>query len=368
MNIAFDASDLCAGQADGTTRYTYELAARLPKLAPELAWSMMLQCQAPANPRLAENASWAPSVWPKYWTQSRMPIELYKAKPALLFMPIQQLPIIRPRRLKTVAVIHDLAYHYYPEQFTYKNWLLLTIFGAQAINEADHLIAVSQATADDIKKVYGRTENVHVVHHGVDHDVFHAPVNTEQSWTAVQTAYPKLQKPYLLHIGQIQPRKNLIQLIEAFEGLKKEDPELQLVIGGSHGWLRQPIEERAASSPYSDDILMLGRVPDELLPNLYANAEVFTLVSLYEGFGIPVIEAMACGAPVVTSNTSSMPEVAGDAAVLVDPNDMQSIITGIRQARSQRVELSKKGISQAKRFTWDLTAQKTLDIINRCLS
>ncbi|MEX1112818.1 MAG: glycosyltransferase family 1 protein [Candidatus Andersenbacteria bacterium] len=368
MNIAFDASDLCAGHADGTTRYTRELAARLPKLASEHTWNMMLQCSPPKAPTLADNASWASSPWPKYWTQSRMPAELYKTKPDLLFMPIQQLPAIRPRKMKTIAVIHDLAYHYFPEQFTYKNWLLLTIFGAQAINEADHLIAVSQATADDIKKIYGRTQNVHVVHHGVDHEVFHPPTNSQTSWNVLQAEYPSLKKPYILYVGQIQPRKNLIRLIEVFELLKKDAPELQLVIGGSHGWLRQPIEERVKASPHAKDILMLGRVPDALLPSLYAHAEVFTLVSLYEGFGIPVIEAMACGAPVVTSNTSSMPEVAGDAAVLVDPQSVQSIADGIQKARNMRDELSLKGIAQAKQFTWDTTAQKTFDIVTKCLS
>ncbi|MEX0650073.1 MAG: glycosyltransferase family 1 protein [Candidatus Andersenbacteria bacterium] len=367
MKIAFDASDLCAGQADGTTRYTYELVARLPKVAPEHTWKMMLQCQVPAHPRLRDNAAWAPSPWPKYWTQSRMPMELYKEKPDLLFMPIQQLPLVRPRKMKTLAVIHDLAYHYFPEQFTYKNWLLLTIFGAQAIIEADHLIAVSQTTADDIKKIYGRTKNVHVVHHGVDHEKFDVQ-EKESAWKQLATAYPALRKPYILYLGQIQPRKNLVRLIEAFEELKKEDSEIQLVIGGSHGWLRKPIEDRIKSSPYVRDILLLGRVSDELLPALYTYAEVFTLVSLYEGFGIPIIEAMACGAPVVTSDVSSMPEVAGEAAILVDPYNPTSIARGIQQARLERDKLITKSLAQAQKFTWEKTAQQTFDIINRCLS
>lgn len=365
MKIAFDASDLCADQADGTTRYTKELAMRLPELLPKHTWEMMLQCDPPTKTSLADNAKWASSPWPKYWTQLRMPFELFKRKPDALFMPIQQLPLIRPRSMKTVAVIHDLAIHYYPEQFRYKDWLLLNVFGAQAINEADHLIAVSQATADDIAKFYGRTKNVHVVHHGVDHDRFKPNAG---SFESLQEEFPNIRKPYILYVGQIQPRKNIIRLIEAFEELKKDDSDLQLVIGGGHGWLQEPILQRAQQSPNAADIIMPGRIPEELLPTLYAHAEVFTLVSLYEGFGIPVIEAMACGTPVVTSNVSSLPEVAGDAAVIVDPLDTHAIAEGIRSARANRDTYIKRGIEQASRFTWENTARETASVLEKALS
>ena len=289
------------------------------------------------------------SPWPKYWTQSRLPWDLYRYHPDVLFMPIQQIPFARPKKMKTVAVIHDLAFHIYPEQFTYKDWLLQHVFTAYVARNADKIIAVSQATANDIAKYYDRTENVHVVHHGVNHQVFRP----------VEERHPQLSAPYLLYVGQIQPRKNMIRLVQAFEILYQQEKNLQLVIAGSHGWLNTPIYRYIGVSLARSNIIQLGRVGDKLLPALYSHAEVFVLPSLYEGFGMPILEAMACGCPVVTSNISSMPEVAGEAGILVDPNSVESIAEGIQEARSRREELQEKGLQHARQFTWEKTVQQT---------
>ncbi|MGH9856422.1 MAG: glycosyltransferase, partial [Acidobacteriota bacterium] len=169
MNIAFDASDLVTGRADGTTRYTLELLRHLPRLGKDHHWHLL----APGHmsrwakkelDKLPKNVTWHASPWPKFWTQMRLPLELFRLRPDVLFMPIQQLPVIRPWKMKTVAVAHDLAFHLYPEQFTYKNWLLLHVFTAQAVREADDIIAVSEATAQDITHYYGRKKRVHVIH------------------------------------------------------------------------------------------------------------------------------------------------------------------------------------------------------------
>lgn len=377
MKIAFDASDLCTDEAVGTTRYTWELAKRVPLVAPQHSWEFHAPCGVPKSyPAFAEgyggqsklsvkNSVWHSSPWPKYWTQSRFSLELFKNRPDVLFMPIQQLPIIRPPRLKTVAVIHDLAFHVYPQETAYKDWLLLHIFTAQVAREADHIIAISQATADDIGHFYGRTNNVHVVHHGIDHAEFYEPTAEEKNagWEKLQTAYPQLKQPYLLYVGQIQPRKNLIRVTQAFEQLADKDSDMQFVISSGKGWLQAPILERIKASRHAARIHLLGRVPNELLPALYWHAEVFVLASLYEGFGIPVIEAMACGTPVVTSNVSCLPEVAGNAAVLVDPFSPESIAAGIQQARSKRSEFVAQGLAHAKKFTTEATVQKVAKII-----
>ncbi len=365
--IVFDASDLCAAQADGTTRYTAELLQRLPALSHDTKWLWAAQCDAPNVPHIIipSGTNWIGKYWSHFWTQSRFPLELFRQKPDVLFMPIQQLPMIRPRRMKTVAVIHDLAYFEYPEQTKYKDWLLLHAFGAQAIREADALIAVSQATANDIKKYYGRTNNVHVVHHGVNHDQFYVPTSDKltKSWRALEKEYPRLKKPFLLFVGQIQPRKNIERLIEAFEKLHAKDNKLQLAIAGAHGWLQEPIFERIQQSTAANHIELLGRVPDELLAPLYWNAETYVLPSLYEGFGMPILEAMASGCPVVTSEGSATGEVAADAAVLIDPLSVNSIVTGIAEARRKRSDLTMRGVARSQEFTWERTAQKTLEII-----
>ena len=402
MRIGFDISDLATGRADGTTRYTYELAKRLPELAPEHEW--LFFSPGPIHPSYqlpATGPQVITSPWPKYWTQSRLPFDLFKYQPDVLFMPIQQLPYLRPRKMKTVAVMHDLAFHEFGQQYTAKDWALQHIFAPYAAREANELICVSQATADDVAKYYGREQNVRVVHHGVNHEVFRGASDQEPvtSWQKLREAYPKLEQPFILYVGQLQPRKNLTGLIEAFEELtgkgnpplsglssdKQEIPhpqplslerrgELNLVVAGSHGWLQKPILERIENSPARNSIQLLGRVPDELLPMLYQNAEVFVLPSFYEGFGMPILEAMASGCPVVTSNVSCMPEVArqsggqaGSAAVLVDPYDTQSIANGIRQALHNKDELRAKGLRRAKEFSWDVTANQTLEVLTQAI-
>ncbi|MCH8748229.1 glycosyltransferase family 4 protein [Patescibacteria group bacterium] len=373
MKIALDVSDLCTDRADGTTRFTVELAKRLPALSEKHDWLYLAPCDVAAKvagrrstllPGQGKFTSFA-SPWPKYWTQTRLPYDLYRYRPEVLFMPIQQLPYLRPGKMKTVAVIHDLAVHLYPDQFRYKDWLLLHIFSAQAVRAADQIIAVSQATADDIARYYGREDNVHVIHHGVDHQQFYVPDKTErgQSFKQLVKAYPSLNEPYLLFVGQIQPRKNIVRLVEAFEQLRAGGSKLNLVIAGGHGWLQQPIIERVKASVASKHILMTGRVPDELLPAFYWGAEVFVLPSLYEGFGMPLLEAMASGCPVVTSEVSSMPEVVGESAVKVDPTSSASIARGISAALARQGELKASGPEHAKQFSWEKTATKTLRVI-----
>lgn len=362
MNIGFDASDLCTGRKDGTTRYTAELANRLPVLAKEDTWNLYGPCSN-TTLSVASNTIWHSSPFPLGWTQGRMPFELFRDRPDVLFMPIQQLPIFRPHRMKTVAVIHDLAFHEYHEQFRYKDWLLLHTFSAQVANEADAIIAVSKATKDDIEKYYGRKHNVHVIPHGIDHDRFRLFSDAEKAsgFDALHKKYPRMAKPYLLFVGQIQPRKNIVRLVEAFELLKGTN--LQLVIAGGHGWNNSEIYKRITKSVKTSSILVTGAVPDELLPALYTNAEVFILPSLQEGFGIPIIEAAACGTPVVTSNCSSMKEIADGYGVLTNPKDSASIAQGIQEALSKKESYAKKSIEMASNYSWDNTAQETLRIL-----
>jgi glycosyltransferase involved in cell wall biosynthesis len=369
MKIGFDASDLATDRADGTTRYTYELAKRMSKLSDSNNWLFFSSDNLSNKYQLeGDKRKLVVSKWPKYWTQLRLPWDLFKLKPDTLFMPIQQIPYIRPHKMKTVAVIHDLAVHKYPEQFTYKDWALLHIFSAYVARKADKIIAVSQATADDIEKYYGRTKNVTVVHHGVDHDQFRTPKDDQEketAWTNITQAYPNIKKPYILYVGQIQPRKNLVRLIEAFDLIANRDSEVQLVLAGGHGWLKKETVEKAKAAKHSNRVHMIGSVPDKLLPGLYWNADAFVLPSLYEGFGMPILEAMACGCPVVTSNVSCMPEVAGDAARLIDPMNPQDIASGIQEARNNKVALAEAGLQRAKKFSWEKTAKETLSVIER---
>jgi glycosyltransferase involved in cell wall biosynthesis len=369
MNIAFDASDICAGKADGTTRYTRELMKRLPELSKEDNWDFY----GPTSPhplpvRREGNSAWHSIPSPFAWTQTRFMYELLRHTPDVLFMPIQQLPIFRWPKMKTIAVIHDLAFHEYHQQFTYKHWALLHIFSAQVAKEADTIIAVSEATKQDIAKYYGRTKNVYVIHHGIDHARFRIFSDQEKqaSFKKLQEKYPEIKNNYILFVGQIQPRKNIGRLIEAFEQLEHTD--YRLVIAGGHGWNNKEIYDRIESSPRRKDILVTGAVPEELLPTLYANASVFALPSLQEGFGIPALEAAACGVPVVTSNCSSTKEIMEGAGILIDPLSVESIASGIQEALSNHDAVAEACTTRAQQFSWDITAQETLRIIKEVTS
>ncbi|MFQ3661823.1 MAG: glycosyltransferase family 1 protein, partial [Chloroflexaceae bacterium] len=177
-----------------------------------------------------------------------------------------------------------------------------------------------------------------------------------------------LEAPYFLYIGTIQPRKNLTRLIEAFAHAGPDDA--LLVIAGRRGWLSEPIVRRVAELGLTNRVRFPGYVPDADLPALLSGALAFVFPSLYEGFGMPVLEAMACGAPVLTSTTSALPEVAGDAALLVDPCDTDAIAAALRRLAADaplRASLRARGLVRAADFTWERCARKTLDVLMGCL-
>ena len=175
----------------------------------------------------------------------------------------------------------------------------------------------------------------------------------------------KFSNDYLLYVGTLQPRKNLVRAIEAF-GLLKRDSTLKFVIAGKKGWLYDEIFEKVKELNLENEVIFTGYVPDEDLPELYKNAKAFIFVSLYEGFGLPVLEAMSYGIPVLTSNTSSLPEVAGDAALLVDPENTEEIAKGMERLLTDeklRQQLISKGKEQIKKFSWEKAAKETLQVL-----
>lgn len=173
---------------------------------------------------------------------------------------------------------------------------------------------------------------------------------------------------FILSVGTIEPRKNLSTLLEAYHTLRQSDPELGLVIAGRRGWRSAGFFQRLQALGLTTEVHLLGPVPDADLPALYGAAAVFAYPSLYEGFGLPPLEAMACGTPVVASNTSSLPEVIGDAGLLVAPHDVAGLAASIKMALSNtalRADLRARGLMQAVRFTWEAAARATLQVYQR---
>jgi glycosyltransferase involved in cell wall biosynthesis len=200
-----------------------------------------------------------------------------------------------------------------------------------------------------------------VVHLAVDHAVYHPNV-------------PPLRRtaPYILAVGALQPRKNFVMLMRAFSAIcSHSGTPLDLVIAGQRGWMWEAIESEARTSPVADRIHLLGYVPDKELPGLYAGAKVVAFPSLYEGFGIPLLEAMACGIPVVAANDSSLPEVVGDAGLLLEPTDQKQWEDALAELIANdrlRRELRDKGIDRAATFTWERTARETFSVYQQVLN
>ncbi|HOV73510.1 MAG TPA: glycosyltransferase family 1 protein [Candidatus Hydrogenedentes bacterium] len=302
----------------------------------------------------------------RFWTQRILAAELRHHPPDVFLSPGLQLPIAC--RCPRVATVLDLAYFDYGGYFTWRARTRARIYTRTAACVATHWLAISQATAADMTAQLGiPASRITVTPLGVS-ATFRPGADTAQC-RFIREKY-RLVAPYLLYLGRIQPRKNLVRLMEAFAALRagRSDLPHELIIAGDEGWLTSGIYEAARCSPAHDAIRFLGFVPEEDLPGLISCADALALVSLWEGFGLPVLEAMACGTPVIASNCSSLPEVAGEAAVLVDPFDISSIRNGLERLladASLRADLSAKGIARSRLFSWENTARLTLQALGK---
>ena len=264
-----------------------------------------------------------------------------------------------PRRPKLTATIHDLTCFLMPELHPRANLAAERSFAAIA-RRADALIAVSESTKNDAVRVLGlQPEKITVIHSGIPHAYFSPE---PEMIDAVRKRYV-LRKPYALFVGTIEPRKNVDLLLDAFESLPASIREhYQLVIAGPPGWRSHHTMKRLRHVHY------LGYVPEAVLPALTAGATVFVYPSLYEGFGFPVVQAMAAGTPVITSNVSSLPEVAGDAALLFDPrsqSELHHALSRLLTSDGLRAAMASSGRTRAAQFHWEDCAERSLEFFRR---
>jgi len=264
---------------------------------------------------------------------------------------------------KRISVVHDLAFVHYPEYIQKKNLIYLQRQLPKSLRRSAKVIAVSEATKADLVEHYAVSpEKIAVIYNAVDHQQFN--LQAKKNTPAVLRKY-KLPKEYLLFVGTIEPRKNIIGLLNAYAAGYVEH-KLPLVIVGGEGWNDTAIEDKfrlLSNLP----VYRIGFVADDELPALYAGAVAFVYPSFYEGFGIPVLEAMACGCPVVCSDVSSLPEVTGEAAMMVDPNneaELASAISEIAANPGLRKQLTEAGIKQARKFSWEKSAKLLSEVID----
>lgn len=364
----------------------------------------------------------------RLWTHTALAGEVMRHRPDVLFVPSHVIPFAPPRLLPPgVVTLHDVGYRHFPAAHTTGQRLYLELSTRWSSWAARRVIAPSQATADDLARFYGTpAAKLRVIYEACSWELLNAKtqrrkdaegegfnaearrcrgaegeqhnakvqrgkdakgeqLNAERRPEPVEGAQgrrdaektstlpprsPRLRgenSPYALYVGTLQPRKNLGRLIDAYARLvAREDVQWELVIAGGLGWLGEPFQEQAAALGLADRIHFPGYVADEALPGLFTGALFFAFPSLYEGFGLPVLEAQQMGVAVMTSNNSSLPEVAGDAALLVDPNDVEAIADAmLRLSRDEtlRQTLIAKGYENVKRFSWEKAARETLAVL-----
>lgn len=274
------------------------------------------------------------------------------------------------KKVKTVITAHDLSYEYHPETFSWKRRLWHLFVNPRKIFErADKIIAVSKSTGNDLQEYYGIDKNkVTVIHSAVSENL--GPVDRNNpKLLEIKDKYD-LPYKFVLSLGTIEPRKNVISVIRAFDYLKKNRvpgaEKLKLVIAGTHGWKDNRIFSEINASACKEDIKFIGYVEEDDKKYLYNLASVFVYVSLFEGFGFPPLEAMRCGTPVICSNNTSLPEIVGPAAIMVDPSKVDEIFLALKSIICEpdlREDLRKKGIARAGQFSWRMTAVKTIEVI-----
>ncbi len=269
---------------------------------------------------------------------------------------------------KSIVVIHDLAYHHAPEYVPERLRAYLEKYVPKALAQANHILAVSEFTKRDLIKTYSvAPERISVASNAVDHDFFY-PRKADEVLTA-QAKYG-IEGSYIMFHGTIEPRKNLKGVMEAYRRLPAQlQRQYALVLTGGKGWLDDDIHQQIEDLKHQGaKVIQTGYVDQADLPALYTGASVFVWPSFYEGFGLPIIEAMACGTPTITSNVSSLPEAAGDAGMLVDPHDSDSIAKAMEQVLTSPAEarrMTEAGLKHVKKFNWEDSARAALQAIEQ---
>jgi len=363
MLIGIDASRALRARRTGTENYSLQLIRHLLALGSEHAFRLYCDRVVPdgvfgseATPELRV------MPFPRLWTHVRLSWEMVRQPPDVLFIPAHVLPLHHPRR--SVVTIHDLGYLRYPEAHTRRQRVYLRWSTGWNAHRSAHLLVDSEATKADLVARYRvPPEKMTVVYPGWDETL--RPLTDAAALAAVRARYG-LEQPYILHVGTLQPRKNLVRLVEAFARMR--DADIQLVLAGKKGWLAEPIFRKVEELRLGDAVRFPGYVEDADLSALLSGAACFAFPSLHEGFGFPVLEAQACGTPVVASNISSVPEVAGDAALLVDPHDTEALAAALGRVLHDevlRADLIKGGFANVQRFSWRRCAEQTLAVLER---
>jgi len=367
MLIGVDARPLC-NQLSGIGRYTFEILSRM--IASDHSW--IFYAHKPIEignwdyPNIkVKSHNFSHNISRMVWAQTALPLMANSDCLDIFWSPAHRLPTLLNNNIAKVVTIHDLVWKHSGETMRPVSRFLDSIFMPIAVSAADKVIVVSNHTARDlIAEVDSAKSKISTIHLGYS-SLF------SQSSNLYSLPSQLSGVEFILFVGTLEPRKNLHRILEAFSRISDSDLGLvKLVIVGGKGWGGVDVGKLASEYNIEDKVIVLGYVDDQVLKLLYRSALFLLMPSLYEGFGLPLVEALSVGTPVVTSNCSSMPEVVGDAAILVDPYSVDSIKTGIQTMLSNptlRVKLSEIGLKQSALFSWDKAADLTLKIFQEAV-
>lgn len=297
------------------------------------------------------------------WEQTSWPLTGRKQKFDLMHNMAFVTPLLSS--VPNMVTVYDLSFMHFPERYKSSKRIYLQTQTKRSCRSAKHVVTISQSAAEDIHTLFGiPKEKIDVIYPGVHEKFQPLPIADVETFKQQN----KLHHPFILHVGTLQPRKNIPLLIDAFAQL--QHPTAELILVGGKGWLYDEIFAKVQAYNLEDRVRFTGYVPEEDVPYWYNSADVLAFPSIYEGFGMPVAQAMACGTPVVASNSSSLPEVVGDAGFLFDPNsaiELAQHLDNILANPSLAEALKKKGFTQARSFSWQQSGQKMVNIYQKLL-
>ncbi|MCJ7738624.1 MAG: glycosyltransferase family 4 protein [Anaerolineae bacterium] len=370
-HIAINAH-LLSGQSGyrsaGVHQYIYNLINHLGADGDDFRYSALVGSgELPHNPAVSQIRSGMDTEQAFariLWEQLAQPAALREIKADLVHGPVFVGPIVSP--CPVVVTLHDLSFIRFPALFRRGNRLYLTVMTRLSAQRASRIIAVSAFTAKEAAALLGvPRERIDVVHNGVS-PTFRPLATSEVEEYRRRGGLPER---FILSVGTLEPRKNLVNLVQAFARIR--DGDTVLVIAGGKGWFYEDVFAAVERLGLDDKVVFAGYIPQEELPLLYNAAEVFAYPSIYEGFGLPVVEAQSCGTPVICSNSSSLPEAAGDAAVMVDTRSVEALADGLSQLITDatlRRQLRQHGVKHASQFNWRRTAAQTSQVYRTALS
>ncbi len=359
MLIGIDGNEANVKNRVGSGVYAFELLKEFSKNKTHNFTVYLKENPEPDLPKESENFHYLVFGPRKLWTRFALPVKLTFGPEIDIFFSMGHYgPYFS--KVPYAVTIFDLSYLHFPKLFKQDDLYQLTNWSKRSILKSKHIFAISESTKSDIIKNYGvDPSKIIVTYMGYDQSFKPQP---KLAINKVKNKY-KIERDYIIFIGTLQPRKNIEKLIEAFSAL--DAGSLNLVIVGKKGWLYDSIFQKVKDNELESKVIFTDFVPSSDLPTLISGSKAYVLPSLWEGFGIPVIEAQACGVPVVVSNTSSLPEVVGESGILINPENIDSIADGIKKALDEKTSsaLAKKGFENIERFSWQKCAQQTLRVL-----